>query len=75
MPKRALIFAWTIVAVGAIILAAAASDWPGWNSGTFLVWLCLASVAATFKLRLPNLTGTPSPAFVFVRRRRAGRQP
>lgn len=66
MPKSALIYAWTIIAIGAVILACALLGWHSSNFTAFLVCLSLALFSASLKLRLPKLTGTVSPAFIFV---------
>lgn len=70
MTKNALIYAWTINTIGFAVLFRAAlecrSSWQSSNGPTFLVCLALAALAATFKVKLPKLTGTISPAFVFL---------
>ena len=66
MTRNALIYACAVIGIGLAVLACATISWPAWPGGPFLVCLGLALLAATFKLRLPNLTGTLSPAFVFL---------
>jgi len=66
MPKKALFYAWSVVIIGVAVLACAGFGWRSSNSTAFVVCLGLAGLAATFKMRLPKLTGTLSPAFVFV---------
>ncbi len=66
MTKNALIYAWMVIATGVAVLACAALGWQSGMDGSFLVCLGLAACAATFKVRLPNLTGTLSPAFIFL---------
>ena len=66
MTKRALIYAWTTVAVGTTVLACAALQWQSSNAAAFMVCLGLAVFASTFKVKLPKLTCTVSPGFVFT---------
>ena len=66
MPKKALIYAWAIVAVGVTTAACAALTWSSRDAASMLVCLALAALASTFKIKLPGVTGTISPAFIFV---------
>ncbi len=66
MPMKALYYAWSIVVIGVAVLVCAISGWQSADPSAFGVCLGLAALAATFKMRLPKLTGTISPAFVFV---------
>jgi hypothetical protein len=70
MTRSAHIYAWTVIAIGMAVLGCAALEWQSsWQSATGAVTVAclgLAAVAATFKVKLPKLTGTISPAFVFV---------
>jgi hypothetical protein len=66
MPKSALIYAWAVIATGVAVLACAVVGWQSSDRGAFIVGLGLVAMAATFKMKLPKLTGTLSPAFVFV---------
>ena len=66
MTRRALIYAWTVIAIGIAVLACAALGWQSSNRGAMLTCLGLAALAATFKVKLPKLTGTISPAFLFL---------
>ena len=65
MPKPALIYAWTVVAIGAIVAAASGLLWQTTNAPAFGLCLGLAVLASTFKVKLPGFDGTISPAFVF----------
>ena len=65
MPKPALIYAWTVVAIGAILAAASGLLWQTTNAPAFGLCLGLAVLASTFKVKLPGFDGTISPAFVF----------
>lgn len=66
MTRTALIYAWTVIATGVAVLGCAALGWQSSNGAAWLVCLGLATLSATFKVRLPRLTGTISPAFVFL---------
>ena len=66
MPKPALIYAWTVVAVGIAVATTAALMWESAGAAALLMCLALAALASTFKVALPGLTGTISPGFVFV---------
>jgi hypothetical protein len=66
MNKSALIYAWTIIAIGAAVLLSAAFYWQSADGTAFGVCLALAVFASTLKLKLTGLTQTISPAFVFV---------
>lgn len=64
MPKNALIYAWTIITIGIVVLGFAALGWQSSNLQAFLVCLGLTAFAATLKFQLPKMTGMLSPAFV-----------
>jgi len=66
MTKSAQIYVWTVIAIGIAVLACAVVGWQSSNRGAMLACLGLAALAATFKVKLPKLTGTISPAFVFL---------
>jgi hypothetical protein len=66
MTKSALIYAWTIVSIGILVLFCAAFNWQTTDGGGWLVCVGLAAFASTLKVRLPKLTGTLSPGFVFL---------
>ncbi len=66
MPQKVHIYAWTIIAVGVFIAACAGISWRPDDPAATLVCLVLAMLASTFKIKLPGLTGTISPSFVFV---------
>jgi hypothetical protein len=66
MTRAAQTYAWIIILTGFAVLACAGLGWQSWSDAPFLVCLALAALAATFKMKLPNLTGTLSPAFVFL---------
>ena len=70
MTKSALIYAWSVVAVGAAVTIASALLWHSQPSGSndapaFWVCLALAAVASTFKVKLPGFDSCIAPSFVF----------
>ena len=66
MPRKPLIYCWTVIAVGTAVAASAVLPWQPKDIATFLVCLGLAALASTFKVKLPAADGTISPAFVFL---------
>ncbi len=66
MTKSALAYTWTIIAIGAAIVAVAAWHWQSANGTAFGVCLALAVFASTLKLKLAGLAETISPGFVFL---------
>ena len=66
MTKSALIYAWTVIAIGIAILASASFMWQSTNGTAFGMCLALALFASTRKVKLPELTGTLTPGFVFL---------
>ena len=66
VPRQAGIYANVIVALGVIALAAAGMYWECSNMPRFLTYVALAFVTATWKVRLPGMTGTISVSFVLL---------
>jgi hypothetical protein len=66
LPGAARIYLIGVVAAGVILLLAAALDWQSLNPIRFLVYLALGVLASTFKIRLPYVQGTLTPAFVLL---------
>jgi hypothetical protein len=66
MTNRTLMFVWAIIAIGIAILVTAILNWQTSNGEAWVVCLALASFASVFKVKLPKLTGTLSPGFVFL---------
>jgi hypothetical protein len=66
MPKSALTYAWTVIAIGAAIFIRAALEWQSANAVAFGLCLALALFASTLKLQVAGLTQTLSPGFVFL---------
>ena len=66
MSTQAQIYAWTVIAVGVFIATCAGISWRPEDPTATLVCLVLAMLASTFKIKLPGVTGTISPSFVFI---------
>jgi hypothetical protein len=64
MPKPALAFASIVALSGAGVLGAAWFAWLPLSPAPFLVLAALALLAATFKVRIPGMTGAISPVSV-----------
>ena len=66
MPRAARMYLTGVVTAGVILLAAAALHWQSLNATQFAIYLALAVLASTFKIRLPYVQGTLTPAFVLL---------
>jgi hypothetical protein len=66
LPRGARIYLMAVLAAGVMLLTSAALGWQSLNPTRFLIYLALASVASTFKIQLPDLEGTITPAFVLL---------
>ena len=66
MPRAARMYLTGVVMAGLIVLAAAALHWQSRDAIRFLIYLALAVLASTFKIRLPYVQGTLTPAFVLL---------
>ena len=66
MTKTAKTYIALVILSGAAVLLFAARSWPasGWQQ--FGVYLGLAALASTLKVRIPGMEGTMSPNFVFL---------
>ena len=64
MPIRAKLYIWTIIAAGSFGIIGAAILWSCQAPTKFLACLCLAALAATFKVKLPGMESCVSPSFV-----------
>lgn len=65
MPKPALIYAWTIIAIGTLVAVTSALLCQPTNAPAFWICLGLAALASTFKVKLPGFDSSISPSFVF----------
>jgi hypothetical protein len=66
MPRAAQLYVGAVVAAAVILLVAAAIDWQSQNLPRFAIYLALAMVASTLKIRLPQMRGTVTPSFVLL---------
>jgi hypothetical protein len=66
LPRPAKRFITIVVAAGVVLLGAASFNWQGQSPARFVTYLALAMFACTFKIRLPGMRGTLTPAFVLL---------
>jgi hypothetical protein len=66
LPRAARAFVILVVACGVLLLGMAAFQWHSPAPVRFVIYLTLAVVASTLKVRLPGMRGTISPGFVLV---------
>jgi hypothetical protein len=66
MPKTAKTYIALVLLAGATVLLFAAASWPSTGMRQFAIYLGLAVLASTLKVRIPGMEGTVSPNFVFL---------
>ena len=66
MPKAAKTYIALVLLSGAAVLMYAAATWPSGGMQQFVIYLALAGLASTLKVRIPGLQGTMSPNFLFL---------
>jgi hypothetical protein len=66
MPAKAKLFIALAIIPGVIMLSLGVSHWESADRLRFAIYLLLALVASTLKVRLPGLTGTMSLNFLFI---------
>src|SRR5215467_7756078 len=66
MPRVAKAYIALVVASGTTVLLFAAGSWSSANLRQFVIYLGLAALASTFKIRIPGMECTMSPNFVFL---------
>ncbi len=66
MPSKAKLFIALAIIPGLTMLALGVSHWESADPVRFTIYLLLALVASTLKVRLPGLTGTMSVNFLFI---------
>src|SRR6266567_8209179 len=66
MPRIAKTYIALIIASGTTVLLLAAGAWPSGTLRQFAIYLGLAAVASTLKVRIPGIESTLSPNFVFL---------
>ncbi len=66
MPTKAKLFIALAIIPGLTMLSLGVSHWESADPVRFTIYLLLALVASTLKVRLPGLTGTMSMNFLFI---------
>jgi len=66
MPRTAKAYISLILCSGAAILLVAGGSWSSASLSQFAIFLGLAAISSTMKLRIPGIEGTMSPNFVFL---------
>ena len=66
MPRIAKAYIALIIASGTTILLFAAGSWSSASLRQFAIYLGLAAISSTLKVRIPGVEGTMSPNFVFL---------
>ena len=66
MPTKAKFFIALAIVPGLIMLSLGVSHWESADPARFVIYLLLALIASTLKVRLPGLTGTMSMNFLFI---------
>jgi hypothetical protein len=66
LPAAARMYFMAVLTFGVILLTAAVVGWQSQNPTRFIVYLALAVMASTFKISLPRMHGTITPAFVLL---------
>ncbi len=66
MPTKAKLFIALAIIPGLTMLSLGVSRWESADPVRFTIYLLLALVASTLKVRLPGLTGTMSMNFLFI---------
>ena len=66
MPKKAKTYIALVIVSGAAVLLLAAGSWPSSGPQQFVIYLGLAALASTLKIRIPGMEATMSPNFVFL---------
>ena len=66
MPTKAKTFVTLAIVPGVMMLVLGVSNWECADAVRFTIYLLLALVASTLKVRLPGITGTMSLNFLFI---------
>lgn len=66
MPNTAKAYIALVIATGTALLALAGASWSTSNTIQFFVYLGLAALTSTLKIRIPGMEGTVSPSFLFL---------
>ena len=65
-PLKATLYISWVAAAGLTVFSAGMIRWQSTGLGRFLVFLFLAQIVSTQKIRLPGMRGTISPGFLFM---------
>ena len=66
MPNAAKTYIALVISAGAAVLLVAAATMPTSGLQQFVIYLSLAGLASTLKVRIPGMEGTMSPNFLFL---------
>jgi hypothetical protein len=66
LPKNARVYISLVIASGIVVLLLAARLWSPANLKQFAIYLGLAALASTLKIRIPGMESTITPNFVFM---------
>ncbi len=66
MTRNAKTYIGLILCSGAAVLLMAAGSWSSASLPQFVIFLGLATISSTMKIRIPGIEGTMSPNFVFL---------
>src|SRR5579883_2421747 len=66
MPKSAKFYIYGVIAVGTALFTGSLATWAPQRPSNWLLYLALAMLASSLKLRLPGLTRTYSLSFLFL---------
>ncbi len=66
LPRNARLYIALVIASGFAILLLAARSWSPANLKQFAIYLGLAALASTLKIRIPGIESTITPNFVFL---------
>jgi len=66
LPRNARLYVALVIASGLAVLLFAASSWSTVNAKQFAIFLGLAALASTLKIRIPGIESTVTPNFVFL---------
>jgi hypothetical protein len=66
VPGKAKAYITLVIASGSLILLFAAGSWSSTNLKPFALYLGLAALASTLKVRIPGIESTISPNFLFL---------
>ena len=66
LPRNAKLYISLVIASGLAILLLAARSWSPANLKQFAIYLALAALASTLKIRIPGIESTITPNFIFL---------